>query len=74
MQYRTLPKMARENLTQEERDQAEEQMNLAELEARRSEMMHRNLDYGNVRGLGGIIIGIILVAAFFGLLYFLSLD
>ena len=66
--------MARENLTQEERDQAEEQMNLAELEARRSEMMHRNLDYGNVRGLGGIIIGIILVAAFFGLLYFLSLD
>ena len=54
------------------RPPAPDQEMLAEREARRAEMMHRNLDYGEFRGVGGIIIAIILVAAFFALMYFLS--
>ncbi len=66
--------MKQENPTQEDRDREQEQMMLAEREARRAEMMHRNLDYGGMQGISRIVIAIILVAAFFGLLYFLSLD
>jgi hypothetical protein len=62
------------NPTQEERDREQEQMMLAEREARRAEMMHRNLDYGGVQGISRVIIAIVLVAAFFALLYYLSLD
>ena len=62
------------NPTQEERDREQEQMMLAEREARRAEMMHRNLDYGGVQGISRVIIAIVLVAAFFALLYYLSLE
>ena len=45
---------------------------LAEREARRSEMIHRNLYYGDVKGLGSIIIWFIVVALIFVVMYFLS--
>lgn len=45
---------------------------LAEREARRSEMMHRNLDYGDVRGITAMVIWIIVVVLLFAAMYFLS--
>lgn len=54
----------------EEREQ--EQRALEEREARRMEMMHANLSYGDVRGISGIIIWVLVVAAIFGLMYYLS--
>ena len=56
--------------TPEEREQA--QRALEERENRRMEMMHANLSYGDVRGIGGIIIWGLIVAAIFGLMYYLS--
>ena len=54
----------------EEREQ--EQKALEEREARRMEMMHANLSYGDIKGIGGIIIWGLVVAAVFGLMYYLS--
>ena len=62
--------MKEKDLTNEEREQ--EQRALEEREARRMEMMHANLSYGDVRGIGGIIIWVIIVAAIFGLMYYFS--
>ena len=36
------------------------------------EMMHANLSYGDIKGIGGIIIWGLVVAAVFGLMYYLS--
>ncbi|MBQ7731874.1 MAG: hypothetical protein IJT68_08570 [Lentisphaeria bacterium] len=62
--------MSEKDPTSEEREQ--EQRALEEREARRMEMMHANLSYGSVRGVGGIIVWGIIVAAVFGLMYYLS--
>ena len=64
--------MSEKPQTQEEHDQEQEM--LQEREAHRMEMMHANLNYGNMRGIGGIIIWGIIVAIIFGLMYFLSLS
>ena len=45
--------MSTKELTPEEREQ--EQKSLEEREARRMEMMHANLSYGDIKGIGGII-------------------
>ncbi len=62
--------MSKNEPTPEEREQ--EQRALEEREARRMEMMHANLSYGDVKGVGGIIIWGLIVAAIFGLMYYLS--
>ncbi len=62
--------MSKKEPTPEEREQ--EQKAFEEREARRTEMMHANLNYGNMRGIGGIIIWGLIVAAVFGLMYYLS--
>ncbi len=62
----------------DEKQQAEkktsepDQALLAEREARRSEMMQHNLDYGDMRRIGSIIIWFIVVALIFAVMYFLS--
>ena len=45
---------------------------LAEREARRSEMMHHNLDYGDMKGIGSIIIWFVVVVLIFAAMYLLS--
>lgn len=45
---------------------------LAEREARRSEMMHHNLDYADMKGIGSIIIWFVVVVLIFAAMYFLS--
>ena len=62
--------MSTKEPTPEEREQ--EQKALEEREARRMEMMHANLSYGDIKGIGGIIIWGRVVAAVFGLMYYLS--
>lgn len=62
--------MSKQEPMPEERE--EEQRALEEREARRMEMMHANLSYGDVKGIGGIIIWGIIVAVIFGLMYYLS--
>lgn len=49
-----------------------ERASLAEMEARRAGMMHRNLDYGDMKGVGGIIVWFIVVVLIFCLMYFLA--
>ena len=62
--------MSTKELTPEEREQ--EQKALEEREVRRMKMMHANLSYGDIKGIGGIIIWGLVVAAVFGLMYYLS--
>lgn len=64
--------MSEKQQTPEDREREQEM--LREREARRIEMMHENLNYGHVRGIGGIIVWGIIVAIIFGLMYFLSLS
>ena len=62
----------------DEKQQAEkktsepDQVLLAEREARRSEMMQHNLDYGDMSRIGSIIIWFIVVVLIFAVMYFLS--
>ena len=62
--------MSTKEPTPEEREQ--EQKAFEEREVRRMEMMHANLSYGDIKGIGGIIIWGLVVAAVFGLMYYLS--
>ena len=62
--------MKEEHQTDKKTEQ--DQTSLAEMEARRSDMMHRSLNYGDMKGIGGIIIWFIIVALIFGLMYFLA--
>ncbi len=63
--------MADEQQTEKQRSEPD-QVLLAEREARRSEMIHRDLDYGDVKGVGSIIVWFIVVALIFAAMYFLS--
>ena len=47
---------------------------LKELEARRAELFHRSLDYGSLRGIGGIIFWLLFVCLFFATIYYLAGD
>ena len=49
-----------------------ERATLAEMEARRADMMHRNLNYSDMKGVVGIIVWFIIVVLIFCLMYFLS--
>ena len=62
--------MSTKEPTPEEREQ--EQKALEEREVRRMKMMHANLSYGDIKGIGGIIIWGLVVAAVFGQMYYLS--
>ena len=63
--------MADEQQTEKKRPEPDQAF-LAEREARRSEMMQHNLDYGDMRRIGSIIIWFIVVALIFAAMYFLS--
>ena len=63
--------MADEQQTEIQRSEPDQAL-LAEREARRSEMIHRDLDYGDVKGVGSIIVWFIVVALIFAAMYFLS--
>ena len=63
--------MADEQKAEKQRSELEQAL-LAEREARRSEMIHRNLGYGDMKGIGSIIIWFIVVALIFAVMYFLS--
>ena len=63
--------MKEEQQTEKKKPESNQAM-LADMEARRAEMMHRNLDYGDMKGVGGIIVWFIIVVLIFCLMYFLS--
>lgn len=63
--------MAEEQQTEKKTSEPDQAL-LAEREARRSEMIHRDLDYGDMKGIGSIIIWFIVVALIFAAMYFLS--
>lgn len=63
--------MADEQQTEKQRSEPDQAL-LAEREARRSEMIHRDLDYGDVKGVGSIIVWFIVVALIFAAMYFHS--
>lgn len=47
---------------------------LAERETRRAEMIRRNMDYGDIRGITAMIVWLIVVVLLFAAMYFLSGD